>query len=92
MAPYTRELTQTGFISHEQRRQGFDLNQGMHQTGGTWTVKLFEIKSPRTSQRVSPTSGDEQTASEYKAQQKKKKKEEEWKKHCIDNSSQELKH
>ena len=35
------------------RRQGFDLVRGMHQTEGTWTVRLFERVSLKTSQRVS---------------------------------------
>ena len=63
------------------RRQGFDLDRGMHQTGGTWTVRLFESKAQEPVRGCLQHLVTEQTASEYKAQQKKKK--EEWRKKAL---------
>ena len=63
----------------------FKFDRGMHQTGGTWTVRIFESKSTKTSPRVSPILlylVIEQTAKKYKVQQKKKQ-EEEWRKNAL---------
>ena len=57
-ALHPRSNTRQALSPTSRRWQGFDLFRGMHQTGGTWTVRLFERASPRTCQRMSPTSGD----------------------------------